>query len=108
MNFLASENVFALAEEKGWWKLESGKPFVFCDVYADRNALYSRRREWRVLSQAAPSLKLDPNAENYPLSVKAEKKLSVPDVLVSGGQGGPTTAADAILALLKRQMVKEP
>jgi len=32
----------------------------------------------------------------------------VPDVLVSGGQGGSTTAADAILALLARQMVKEP
>jgi dipeptidase len=43
--------------------------------------MYSRRREWRVLSKAAPSLKLDPNAENYPLSVKAESKLSVYNVL---------------------------
>ncbi len=40
-----------------------------------------RRREWRALSLAAPSLRLDPNAENYPLSVKPDKKLSVKDVL---------------------------
>jgi dipeptidase len=81
VNVMASDNVFSLGQERGWWKPEDGKPFVFCDVYADRNGLYSRRREWRVLSQAAPSLKLDPNAENYPLSVRAEKKLSVKDVL---------------------------
>jgi dipeptidase len=36
----------------------------------------SRRREWRVLSLLAPGLKLDPNAENYPFSVR-------PDTLVS-------------------------
>ena len=41
----------------------------------------SRRREWRALSRIAPSLRLDPNSEHYPLSVKAEKKLSVRDVL---------------------------
>lgn len=41
----------------------------------------SRRREWRALSIIAPSLNLDPNGENFPLSVKAEKKLSVNDVL---------------------------
>ena len=39
--------------------------------------LGSRRREWRALSRLAPSLRLDPNAEHYPLSVKPEKKLSV-------------------------------
>ena len=80
-NYLASQNVFSLAVEKGWWKPDSGQPFEFCYAYADRNGMYGRRREWRILSKAAPSLKLDPNAENYPLSVKAEKKLSVKDVL---------------------------
>jgi dipeptidase len=80
-NYMASANVFSLAEGKGWWSPQSGEPFEFCYAYADRNGVYSRRREWRVLSKAAPSLKLDPNAENYPLSVKAEKKLSVKDVL---------------------------
>jgi dipeptidase len=41
----------------------------------------SRRREWRALSRIAPSLKLDPNSEHYPLSVRAERKLSVKDLL---------------------------
>jgi dipeptidase len=80
-NYMASENVYSLAEEKDWWSPASGQPFEFCYAYANRNGVYSRRREWRVLSTAAPSLKLDPNAENYPLSVKAEKKLSVKDLL---------------------------
>lgn len=80
-NFMASQNVFSLAKEMNWWSPESGQPFEFCYAYADRNGMYSRRREWRVLSKASPSLKLDPSAENYPLSVKAERQLSVKDVL---------------------------
>jgi dipeptidase len=79
--YMASENVFSLAEEKGWWSPRSGRPFEFCYAYADRNAMYSRRREWRVLSLLAPSLKLDPNAENFPLSVKPDKKVSVQNLL---------------------------
>jgi dipeptidase len=79
--YLASENVFSLAEEKGWWDPKGGQPFEFCYAYADRTSLYCRRREWRVLSLLAPSLRLDPNAENYPLSVKPDKKVSVQDVL---------------------------
>ena len=80
-NFLASENVFSLAQKQGWWKREGGQPLEFCYAYAGRNGTYARRREWRVLSFAAPSLKLDPNAENFPFSVKAERKLSVNDML---------------------------
>jgi dipeptidase len=80
-NYLASKNVFSLAEKMGWWSRKSGKPFEFCYAYASRRYMGSRRREWRVLSKVAPSLKLDPNGENFPLSVKAEKKLSVKDVL---------------------------
>jgi dipeptidase len=80
-NYMASDNVYSLAEELGWWDPESGEPFEFCYAYASRRSMGSRRREWRVLSQVAPSLKLDPNGENFPFSVKAEKKLSVKDVL---------------------------
>ena len=80
-NFMASENVLSLAEEMGWWDPKSGKPFEFCYAYDSRNSLLCRRREWRVLSLVAPSLKLDPNAENYPFSVKPEKKLSVKDII---------------------------
>jgi dipeptidase len=80
-NVLASENVFSLAREMGWWNPESGEPFEFCYAYASRKSMGCRRREWRVLSLAAPSLGLDPNGENFPFSVKPEKKLSVQDVL---------------------------
>lgn len=80
-NVMASENVLSLAREMGWWDPESGEPFEFCYAYASRKSMGCRRREWRVLSLAAPSLNLDPNGENFPFSVKPEKKLSVQDVL---------------------------
>ena len=79
--YMASDNVYSLAEELGWWSKDSGDPFEFCYAYASRRSMGSRRREWRVLSRLAPSLKLDPNGENFPLAVKPEKKLSVKDVL---------------------------
>ncbi len=73
--FMASDNVYKVAEDSGWWNPD-GETFEFCYAYADRNSFAARRREWRVLSLAAPSLNLDANAENYPFSVK-------PDTLVS-------------------------
>lgn len=79
-NYMASENVFSLAEELGWWRPESGKPFKFCDVYSGPGRHYTLR-EWRVLSLAAPSLNLDPNAPEIPFSVRAERKISVGDVM---------------------------
>jgi dipeptidase len=74
-NFLASDNVHSLAQEMGWWDPNSGDEFRFSYAYASRNSLYSRRREWRALSLLAPSLGLDPNAENFPLSVKPDEKV---------------------------------
>jgi len=79
-NYMASDNVFSLAQELGFWDPNSGQPFEFCYAYADRTSLMCRRREWRVLSLLAPSLKLDANAENYPMSVKPEKKVSMQDM----------------------------
>jgi len=75
--YRASDNVKKVAIEMGFWDPDSGKPFEFCYAYADRNSMAARRREWRVLDIAAPALKLDPNSENYPFSVKPEKKISV-------------------------------
>ncbi len=80
-NCMASDNIYTAAEELGLWNRNSGVPFEFCYVYADRNSMVCRRREWRALMQLAPSLKLDANAENYPLSVKVEKKVSAKDVV---------------------------
>jgi len=81
--FLASANVMSLAEELGFWNRTDGRPFEFCYAYApqSRTSLYCRRREWRALSLLAPSLKLDPESENYPFSVKPDKKVAVPDLL---------------------------
>jgi dipeptidase len=75
-NFMASDNVFTLGEEMGWYDPKSGQPFKFYEVYAPNNSIYCRRREWRVFSTLAPGLKLDPWASRYPFSVKPEKKVT--------------------------------
>ncbi len=81
--FMASENIHSLAIENGWWSPDSGNPFEVCYAYAPgtRTRMGSRRREWRVLSLLAPSLELNPHSENYPFSVKPDKKVTVQDVL---------------------------
>ncbi|MCF8346762.1 MAG: C69 family dipeptidase [Bacteroidales bacterium] len=79
--FLASKNIYDVAKEHCWWK--KGEEFRFCYVYApeSRTSMAARRREWRVFDLAAPSLKLDPNAENYPFSVKPDQKLTLQDLV---------------------------
>ena len=79
--FMASKNVFALAEEMKWWDPKGKEPFKFYKVYGGQKRNHWPYREWRVLSLAAPSLNLDPEAEELPFSVKAEKKISVRDVI---------------------------
>jgi dipeptidase len=81
--FMASANVTSLAEEMDFWSKASGRPFEFTYAYDpdSRTSLYCRRREWRVLSLLAPSLRLHPESENYPFSVKPEKKVGVADIL---------------------------
>lgn len=79
-HFMASGNIFEVAREHGWWNEE--KPFRFCYVYApeSRTSLAARRREWRVFDLLAPSLGLDPNAENYPFSVKPDRPVTLSDL----------------------------
>lgn len=79
--FMASENVFSLAEEMGWWDPQGGEAFQFCYVYADRRSMAARRREWRVFDLLAPSLKLDPNGENFPFSIKPDSLVSVQKIM---------------------------
>lgn len=74
--FIASENIFTMAKDSGWWNPDK-EPFRFCYAYADRHSFASRRREWRVFDLLAPSLKLDPNAENYPFSIKPDKPVTL-------------------------------
>lgn len=75
--FMASENVYSLAKENGWW--DGKETFRFAYAYAPqtRTMLACRRREWRVFDLVAPSLHLDPNAENYPFSVKPDTLITI-------------------------------
>ncbi|MCF8295216.1 MAG: C69 family dipeptidase [Bacteroidales bacterium] len=77
-NFLASNNIFEAAKANAWWD-ESKGTFQWCYAYApeSRASIASRRREWRVFDLVAPSLKLDPNQENYPFSVKPDSAISL-------------------------------
>ncbi|MFO7829690.1 MAG: C69 family dipeptidase, partial [Bacteroidales bacterium] len=80
--FMASENIYDVAKENGWWNED--ETFRFCYAYApeSRNAIGSRRREWRVFDLLAPSLNLDPNAQDYPFSVKPDKKVALDDLVM--------------------------
>jgi len=80
--FMASDNIYEVAKQHNWWNETMGD-FEFCYAYApeSRKSIASRRREWRVLDMIAPSLKLDPYDENYPFSVKPDKKLELQDIV---------------------------
>jgi dipeptidase len=77
--FVASPNIYSLAEELGIWR--RGDPFAWHDVYSGPGSTYNSLREWRALSLAAPSLALqvtgDPAVDRYPFSVKPDKPLTV-------------------------------
>ncbi len=80
--FMASKNVSQTAQDSGWWNPANG-PFEFCYAYdpEGRQSLSTRRREWRVLDLAAPSLGLQPESENYPFSVKPDTLITVAKVI---------------------------
>nr|WP_321410251.1 C69 family dipeptidase [uncultured Carboxylicivirga sp.] len=75
--FMYSKNLFDMARDSSW--SSSSKPFRFADAYAPegRESKAATRREWRVLSLAAPSLHLDPEARDYPFSVKPDDKITL-------------------------------
>lgn len=75
--FMASDNVYSLAKENGWWDGKSTFQFAYAYAPSTRTMVACRRREWRVFDLLAPSLKLDPNSENYPFSVKPDSLVSV-------------------------------
>ncbi len=77
-HFMASENIFDMAADSGWWK-KGEEPFRFCYAYAphSRTSFASRRREWRVFDLVAPSRHFDANQENFPFSVKPDEKVSL-------------------------------
>jgi dipeptidase len=78
-HYMASDNVFQVAQDMGWWDPKSGKPFKFWEAYSGRKPFSTR--EYFVLSTLAPSLNLTMDMAELPFSVKPEKKVSVRDIL---------------------------
>lgn len=75
--FMASDNVYTLAKENGWWDGKSTFQFAYAYAPSTRTMIACRRREWRVFDLLAPSLHLDPNSENYPFSVKPDSVVTI-------------------------------
>ena len=84
-----SDNVISLAIDKGYYDPDSGEPFRFNEVYdpSDIQKLrYSESRVWSIYRRAAPSLNFSSDyhrglsEEPYPLYIKPDEKLSVPNV----------------------------
>jgi dipeptidase len=75
--------------EHGFYDPDGGEPFSCAKVYSNRGEVrhgvpapkYNTRRIWRGISLLAPSTKLDPEADYYPLFVKPDRKLAPKDLL---------------------------
>lgn len=82
-HFLASTNIYSLAEALGFWKPDTR--FVWHEVYGGPGDRSNSLREWRALSLVAPSLRLkltgDPGLDRYPFSVKPDRPLTVPKLM---------------------------
>lgn len=81
-DFMYSENLWDVAQRKGWWSESDG----LLDFKATYGAIrsrpnYSNRRVWRILSLAAPSLNLpsevDALGDGLPFSVKVRIVLTL-------------------------------
>ena len=76
-HYLASENVYTLAKEMGWW--DGKEPFKFWKAYSGKKPFSTR--ELYIFKTFAPSLNLSMDMDELPFSVKPEKKVSLQDVL---------------------------
>ena len=96
--YIASENVFKVAEDMGWWDPKEGEPFRFWKAYSGRPPFSDR--EFFILNALAPDLKLRKDAEELPFSVKPARKLSVRDVMKFYRETYEGTDADMTRSLL--------
>lgn len=80
--FMASENIYSVAVENGYWT--EAESFRFNYVYAphSRESVAARRREWRVFDLLAPSLNLHPDDKDFPFSIKPDKKVELSDLVM--------------------------
>jgi len=98
--YMASKNYKKIAIEHGWYDPESGKPFIWQEVYSPIPREWAVSRFWLFFSTFAPNHTEWPDKSlstlykgydayhqyleplsTYPFSVKPEKKLSVQDVI---------------------------
>jgi dipeptidase len=83
-NFLGTPNMREIAVEAGFWP-KNRTDFDFALAFApDAGSApgWADRRTWHLFNWVAPALKLSPTGpEEYPFSVKVEKKLSVHDIM---------------------------
>ena len=77
--YMASENVFKVAQDNGWWDPKSGEPFKWWKAYGGSRAGFKPYsiREFYVFSTLAPSLKLAQDLPELPFSIKPDKKVSI-------------------------------
>jgi dipeptidase len=90
-NCLYSENVISFAVERGYYDPDSGEPFSFRDAYCPptpQRLRYTATRVWSIFRRAAPSQEFSveyhrgvQGARPYPLWIKPDRKLTVPDVI---------------------------
>ncbi len=106
--YMASENIFQVAQDMGWWDPKSGKPFKFWEAYGGGRGKPFSTREFFVLDKLAPSLKLSMDMPELPFSVKPEKKLSVRDVLAIYRDPYEGTDLDMTKNLLVRRPQPRP
>jgi len=99
--FMASENVFSVAEDMEWWDPDKGEPFKFWKAYSGRKPFSTR--EYFIFSTFAPSLNLDQNAKELPFSVKPDKKVSVRDIMAMYRQAYEGTEMDMTKNLLVKK-----
>jgi dipeptidase len=106
--YMASENIFQVAQDMGWWDPKSGKPFKFWEAYGGGRGKPFSTREFFVLDKLAPSLKLSMDMPELPFSVKPEKKLSVRDVLAMYRDPYEGTDLDMTRSLMVRRPQPRP
>ena len=91
-NWRYAPDVVDFAVEKGFWDPASGEPFRFRDAYHPGASVSSKRacatRVWSIYRRAAPSITFSddyhrgvPGAEDYPLFIRPDEKLSAHDVM---------------------------
>lgn len=77
-NYMASDNVFEVAKKLGYW--DGKETFRFWKAYGGGRKAFSVR-EYYILNKLAPSLGLEYDSEELPLTVKPEHAVSAEEVM---------------------------